>query len=152
MVIEDVHTLHKTCSHLLNTHAYTCMYKQLRSLCSLQLLLPRPGCVHFSYCSQPNCVRFSCYSWPDCIHFSCCSPIIASTSDHILARIRNCSPMVSSTHCFFVYQHTRLLLSKVVLHFNQKRSVVPQYLSRKRMRMNLNLLNHLSGLSSVAHP
>ena len=52
---------------------------------------------------------------------------------------------------FFVYQHTRLLLSKVVLDFNHKCFVVPQCLSR-RWRMSLNLPNHLSGLSSVAHP
>ena len=48
---------------------------------------------------------------------------------------------------FFVYQHTQSLLSKVVVDFNHKCSVVPQYLTRRRMRMSLNLPNHLSGLS-----
>ena len=52
----------------------------------------------------------------------------------------------------FVYQHTRLLLSKVVLDFNQKCSVVPQCLTRRRRRMSLILHDHLSGLSSVALP
>ena len=47
---------------------------------------------------------------------------------------------------FFVYQHTRLLLSKVVLDFNHKCSVVPQCLSRW-WRMSLNH-NHLSGLKT----
>jgi len=37
-------------------------------------------------------------------------------------------------------QYTQLLLSKVVLDFNQKCSVVPQCLSR-RWRMSLNLHN-----------